>query len=162
MKMQHVLVTTDLSSEALRPCRDIAELARSQGARVTLLHVVPDVAAIPYGAPLAPPQSSPQLEARMAEARVQLAEQRGAFGDLPVALDVISGNDTAEAIADYATRNGVDLIALSTHGRTGFRHLVLGSVAEALLRHATVPTSRLRPCRTSPTPRRPGVKLDEG
>jgi nucleotide-binding universal stress UspA family protein len=42
-------------------------------------------------------------------------------------------------VVDYAQQNDVDLIAMSTHGRTGFRHLALGSVAEAIIRHATVP-----------------------
>jgi nucleotide-binding universal stress UspA family protein len=139
MKLDHILITTDLSSEALLPCEPVAELARSSGARITLLHVVTDVPGIPHGAPFAPPMSSPGLEKRVEEARREIATQSGAFGDMAVDLEVISGGDTGEAIADFAERAGVDLIALSSHGRSGFRHLVLGSVAEGVLRHASVP-----------------------
>ena len=45
----------------------------------------------------------------------------------------------AEAVTQYADTHDVDLIALTTHGRTGIRHLVLGSVAESILRHSHVP-----------------------
>ncbi|MCA9721025.1 MAG: universal stress protein, partial [Gemmatimonadetes bacterium] len=44
-----------------------------------------------------------------------------------------------QAIAEYARTHEVDLIAMSSHGRTGFRHLVLGSVSEAVIRHADRP-----------------------
>jgi len=140
MKIEHILVTTDLSSDALRACAPVAELAQSMGARITLLHVVPDLLAMPHGAALASPMSMPSLEDDMEDARPILEEQRSVFGaDVEVATEVISGSNTARSIAGYAEQNGVDLIALSTHGRTGFRHLALGSVAEAVLRHAPVP-----------------------
>lgn len=139
MKIDHILVTTDLSEEALRPCASIAELARMVDARITLLHVVQDLPGRPHAAPFAPPLSSPGLEKRLEEARGELEEQREAFGDVELKLDVISGDDVAAAVARYAEGFDVDVIAVSTHGRTGFRHLVLGSVAEALLRHSPVP-----------------------
>ena len=140
MKIDHVLVTTDLSPDALRPLKPIAALARSLGARVTLLHVVQDLSVLPHGAPLAPAISPPDLARELERGRRELQKQRDALGrDLVLELDVVSGNDTAQAIVDYAKEHRADMIALSTHGRTGFRHLVLGSVAEAVLRRSTVP-----------------------
>lgn len=140
MNIRHVLVTTDLSPDSLRPCEPIADLARRLGARITLLHVVQDLRVAPHGAPLAPGMSAPDLEREKESARRALEEQRSTFGaDLAVEPAVVSGNDTAQAIDDFAKKNGVDLIALSTHGRTGFRHLALGSVAEAVLRRSPVP-----------------------
>jgi len=139
MEIKHILVTTDLSQEALRPYAPIADLARSVGARITLLHVVPDLRALPHGAPTAPMLEDPGLPGRIEDARAMLDEQCVEFGDIPVNRVVITGADIALTIAEYAEENDVDLIAISTHGRTGFRRLVLGSVAEALLRHAAVP-----------------------
>ncbi|MBC8404794.1 MAG: universal stress protein [Planctomycetes bacterium] len=52
---------------------------------------------------------------------------------------MISGSNIGETVAEYANENDVDLITMSTHGRTGFRRLVLGSVAESILHYAHVP-----------------------
>lgn len=139
MEINHIVVATDLSEEAARPYPDVADIARARGSRVTILHVVEYVEALPHGAPLAPPLPSPDLERRLEEARQKLESQRVDFGDVPVKCDVIAGGNVAKAIAEYAERNHADMIAISTHGRSGFRHFVLGSVAEALLRHSTVP-----------------------
>lgn len=140
MQINHILVTTDLSEEALRPCASIAEIARNRGARITLLHVVEEAMSAPRGAPLAPPVTSADLADRMAFAREKIAEHGAAFGDdVPVTLDVISGGNMAATIGNYARENDVDMIAMSTHGRTGFRRMILGSVAEELLRKSPVP-----------------------
>ncbi len=139
MTIDHIVVTTDLSEEAARPFADVAEIARARGSRLTVLHVVDYVEALPRGAALAPPVASPDVERRIEQARKKMEAQKVDFGDVPVKCEVIAGGDIAEAIADYAVNNDADMIAISTHGRTGFRHFVLGSVAEALLRHSTVP-----------------------
>jgi nucleotide-binding universal stress UspA family protein len=140
MKVRHILLTSDLSAESQRPCKPIAELARQLGSRITLLHVVQELAVAAHGAPLAPPLRVGDIQKEIQRAQTVLQEQAAALGqDLEVKVDVITGTSTAEAIAQYARQHAVDLIALSTHGRTGLRHLVLGSVAEAVLRHAPVP-----------------------
>lgn len=104
-----------------------------------MLHVVGEQSALPHGAPFAPAISSPDLEKRMNAARVKLEEQAKAFEGFDVKMDIISGAKTAEVIGVYAMKHDVDMIAISTHGRTGFRALVVGSVAEALLRKSPVP-----------------------
>lgn len=140
MKIEHILVATDLSEAALVCCPPIGGLARSLGARMTILHVIGGHEAIPHGAPLAPalvePASSEQVEA----ARAKLEERLPAYGE-GVELNpvVISGGDAADEIVAYAEKHGADLIAMATHGRTGFRHMVLGSVTEEVVRKSTIP-----------------------
>ena len=56
-----------------------------------------------------------------------------------VSFDACAGNDTAEAICRYTEEQGADLIVVTTHGRRGLRRLVLGSVAEEVLRSTPVP-----------------------
>ena len=58
---------------------------------------------------------------------------------------LIQSGDPARTIADVAERQAVDVVAMATHGRTGLRRLVLGSVAEAVLRELTVPLFLVRP-----------------
>lgn len=140
MKIDHILLTTDLSPESLHPCKQVTELARATGARITLLHVVGDLPAIPYGAPLAPPQSSPGLDKAIEHARLALEDQRAALdSEVEIETAVVAGPKVFEAVAEYVEKHAIKLIALSTSGRTGFRHLALGSVAESILRHSKVP-----------------------
>lgn len=138
--MKHILVASDLSPESLRPCKTIVDLAAEWGAKVTLLHVVQDLKVAPHGAPLAPALSSPDLEKELKHAQLALEDQRAALdGEVPIEIAVIAAEKIPQAIDHYAEEHGADLIALSTHGRTGWRHLALGSVAEAVIRHSSVP-----------------------
>jgi len=138
--MKHILIASDLSPEALRPFELVFHMAKQWGAKVTLLHVVQDLIIAPHGAPLAPPISSPDLPAEMERAREALKEQQAHLGDgVEVNAVVISSDRIPAAINKYAEENEADLVAISTHGRTGWRHLALGSVAEAVLRHSHVP-----------------------
>jgi nucleotide-binding universal stress UspA family protein len=139
MKITHILVTSDLSAEALRPCKPIAALARAVGARITLLNVVEDLPVAPLGTPFEPVILAPDLSARVESARAHLEKHRDLFDGANVTVEVVTGVEAVYTIMDYAEKNDVDLIAMSTHGRTGFRRLVLGSIAEALLRRSTVP-----------------------
>jgi nucleotide-binding universal stress UspA family protein len=138
--MKHILVASDLSPESLRPCKTVVDLAAQWGAKITLLHVVQDLRVAPHGAPLAPPLSSPDLEQELKHAKLALEDQRAAMdGDVAIEVEVIAAEKIPQAISHFAEEHGVDLIALSTHGRTGWRHLALGSVAEAVIRHSNLP-----------------------
>ena len=140
MNLKHVLLTSDLSDESIRAFAPVAELARLSGAKVTLLHVVDDVPVPPAGAPLAPPLHAPDIEATAKAAHEKLeSECERLGGGIETAIDVRISTDPAHAIADAATELKADLVAISTHGRTGFRRLVLGSVAEGVVRHCHVP-----------------------
>lgn len=139
MRPQHILLLSDLSPESLRPTEPIAELARAIDARVTLLHIVEDAPIAPHGAPLAPRVSAPDTERQMHDAQIALDEQRTSIEGVEVTTKVVRGESVRDAVIQFAQQNDVDMIALSTHGRTGFRHLLLGSVAEAILRHSTTP-----------------------
>lgn len=140
MNLRHILLTTDLSEEARRAFRPVTALARESGARVTLYSVVLDLRVAPHGAPLAPPLSDPDVDRELELAREGLAAERQQLAaELSVDCVVEVAEDVPKAIARYAADHEVDLIALSTHGRTGFKRLFLGSVAEAVLHHAHVP-----------------------
>lgn len=58
---------------------------------------------------------------------------------------VIRFGDPAQEIVDFADTEAVNLVAMATHGRTGFAHVLLGSVAERVLRRLTIPVLMLRP-----------------
>lgn len=140
MKANRMLVTTDLSGEALRPFETVVAWAERLGMEITLLHVVEDVVLAPPDAPLPPAALAPSPPERLQQARRLLAREAKHLGSrVPLTLDVVFAADVPRTIAAYADEHEMALIALSTHGRTGFRRVVMGSVAENVIRHAHVP-----------------------
>jgi nucleotide-binding universal stress UspA family protein len=140
MPFRKILLTTDLSDESRRAFAPLAAFAKSQGASITVLHVVEDVPVLPHGAPTAPLQHSPEVSGREDAARTWLSEHLHDFPDGIIATtEIIRSAKVPQAIAEFAREGGFGLIAMSTHGRTGFRRMVLGSVAEQVVRHSEVP-----------------------
>ncbi len=138
--MSCIVLTTDFSEESTRPFAPVVALAKQLGLDIHLLHVVVDLKAIPHGAPLAPPQSSPDLSQELYEAQTKLDEFAKKLGnEVPVTSKVFAAEEVIEGICEYATEQKARYLALSSHGRSGIRHFILGSVAEAVVRQATVP-----------------------
>lgn len=140
MNISHILVATDLSPEAMSCVPSVTDLARSVDARITLLHVVESFEGIPHGSPFAPRVGPAENTKEIESAREKLEERRASYGtDIDIDVELVTGGDAAKEITSYADANNVDLIAVTTHGRTGVRRLALGSVAEAVIRHSRVP-----------------------
>ena len=160
MAFRHVLVPTDFSDPANHALRYAVEEAVLHGAKVTLLHVQPSepgtavyyvtgspasgleagrdvVACGPLGTT---PVSEPTVvlddysEAMLARLRDLVPE---AFRDT-WEVEVAVGHP-ADTIVRLARERNVDLIVMGTHGRTGLGHVVLGSVAEKVVRLASCP-----------------------
>jgi nucleotide-binding universal stress UspA family protein len=138
MDPKHILIPTDLSDVSLLPLARAPELLT--GRKVTLLTIVPALAIPAPASPFAPPLDMPDVTQRLEAARQGLEALRPR---LPEGADVdclaLAESSSGEAIARWASEHGVDLIVLSTHGRTGLKRLALGSVAETVLRHSLVP-----------------------
>ncbi len=139
-----ILVPLDGSTPAEAILPDVLELATLHRAEVMLLRV-----ALAHRFP-GVNQTDAQVHA-VEEAETYLAdvERRVAAGGIKVSRAVRYGQ-AAEEILDHAQSRSADLIAMSTHGRSGIRRWVLGSVAEAVLRAAPVPVLLL--CAKPPAP----------
>ncbi|MEZ6014157.1 MAG: universal stress protein [Planctomycetota bacterium] len=138
MDPKHILFPTDLSDLSLRPVERAPELFL--GRKVTFMTVVSQVSIPAPASPFAPPLAAPDIGARLDAARQALEALRARLpADADVDCLALASGSAGEVIASWAHEHGVDLIVLSTHGRTGLRRLALGSVAEAVLRHARVP-----------------------
>ena len=137
-----IVVTTDFSPDAKRAYAETAQIAKGLGGSILLVNVVENMTLPMHGAPFAPPQEDPELGKHVAEAEAKLEQEKTNFGgDVPVTTlaHVASEPTIAEAVVACAKKHDAQLIALSTHGRTGLRRLVLGSVAESIVRHSTCP-----------------------
>ncbi len=132
---RHVLVTTDLSA-ASEPAFDAAAaLARRVQARVTLLNVI-DLAGL--GDSWALRESLVRLERDFrVEVRPRLERLcESVFKDLPLQVAFLEGMGAADTICRYAREHEVDMIAIATHGRTGVKRFLVGSVAERVVQRA--------------------------
>jgi universal stress protein A len=162
MVYRHILVPTDFSPAAHRALGYACEEATQHQAKLTLLHVLQHhpatevyyVKAAPqsgtgyteFGEKLpAFPPSAPETIRRdyHEEARVQLHDLVPASFTGTWEVQVTAG-DPAEDIVRTAAELDVDLIVMATHGRTGLSHILLGSVAEKVLRHAPCPVLTVR------------------
>lgn len=137
----HILTTTDFSPAAEPGLDMAASLAEQLGAKVTLIHVF-DPAPFAYIATRggAAEQYANEREIEDAIGRELERQQQEKLARLPdSAIEAIAGHDAADAIRTYAEQHGVDMIVLSSHGRTGLAHFLIGSVAEKLLRRSPCP-----------------------
>ncbi len=139
--IRHILITLDGSAKS-REILDYARtLAHLHDARLTLLRVIP-----PHY-PLSSPFTSHAahqfqgLESEEAVVRRGLEEEGEALRKegFQVKVKVETGIHPADGILDFARANEVDLIAMATHGRGGVARLVLGSVADKVLRGGAPP-----------------------
>jgi nucleotide-binding universal stress UspA family protein len=137
MTIQHILVPVDFSGYAEQALAYAIELARKLSARLTLLHVV-NMMPISVGDGIALPYSYIQeLEAEV-QRGMETYRQRVQDAGLEGTILVESGMPF-QRIVDVARDQHVDLIVMGTQGRTGLAHLLLGSVAEKVVRLAPCP-----------------------
>ena len=142
-----ILVPLDGSplSEAVLP--QVSALAKCSDAEVILLRVIPTpIYDLVFGSTTTLPlQANPEYDTRtLAEAYLDRVMTEHFPGNGGVRLEVIGGF-SADVILEYAAGEGVDLIAMSTHGRSGISRLFLGSVAAEVVQDSHLPVLLVRP-----------------
>lgn len=130
MKRDMILVPVDFSEPSVNAIHDALELAGESG-KVRLLHVLPPLESISPGVVWGDVSNTSRERHVREYARTFLATH--GFGDL--VFDVRIG-PPGPTIADYAADSETDLIVISSHGYHGLKRILLGSVAEAVIRHA--------------------------
>jgi nucleotide-binding universal stress UspA family protein len=135
--IKSILVPTDFSPASDIAFRYAVDLAVTQTSAVHVIHVVDDAnlaAAYPDGLYVGPPGLREQLIAESNRRLQPMVALCAAAGVAATSETVVGG--PARMIADVARRRASDLIVMGTHGRSGFAHLMLGSVAERVVRTA--------------------------
>jgi nucleotide-binding universal stress UspA family protein len=145
MKIKRVLVPVDFSSSSLRALEFAVDFVKPFKAELALmfavepiLYVVPD-----YGGAQSAAMAD-ALEAQRRTARTELARLERRYAKRGIKLrTLLETGRASQAIADAAKRLKADLIVMSTHGRTGVSHLLMGSVTERVVRTAACPVLTL-------------------
>ena len=142
-KLTKILVPIDFSDCSKKALRYAVPLAKQFGATITLLHVVhvnysagPEFGAIDF--PLIEADLRKSAEKQLGQLAATEIQQQAVAQTL-----VRIGQEVAE-IVDSARKLKSDLIIISTHGRTGLKHVFMGSVAENVVRRATCPVLVVR------------------
>ena len=146
MKLKRILFPTDFSRCADQALTHAVYLAEKYQAALHLLHVVtlfedqPDVLSDEFAETEALVK---KLETK-AEIELQNVANTNSSDDMEIVTNQKRAISAAPAILEYASKNGIDLIVMGTHGRRGIEHLLLGSAAEEVVRLAECPVFTIR------------------
>jgi nucleotide-binding universal stress UspA family protein len=141
LTFRNILHLTDFSSCSGAALTWAMGMARAEETKVAVLHVVvPD--ALTYMTPDSPARSL-DIQEKWAQGEMQRIEER--LADLRHDTIVARGKDVWSAVEPKLKQLQSDLIVLGTHGRTGLRKILMGSVAERILRSSAVPVMTVGP-----------------
>ena len=135
-RISRILVATDFSLQASNALRSARSLAEAFGAKLILLHVIDVLTEIGFAMAGTDPFQLLREEAdkRMGELKALI----------PDAETIVCEASPRPAIVDAALELNCPMIVMGTHGRSGLEHLLLGSVAEYVVRHSKVPVLTVR------------------
>ena len=147
LQLRRILLPTDFSGCGNFALPYAAAIARAAKAKVICIHVVePIVPAVGYtglAEPMPIADMSEQLEDSAERELPRLIDCEDLHGlDIE---EVIVHGDAAAEIVRVAAEHEVDLIVISSHGRTGLGRMIFGSTAEAVVRHASCPVLVVKP-----------------
>jgi len=145
---QHIMVPLDGSevAECVLPHAESLAMGRDVG-RVTVVRVIPRLHLYGGVESRFSPEERQRLEAdSMDIAKKYLAKivKRLKAKGIHAESEVLLGGQVVDELVDYAEKNGVDLVILATHGRSGVSRWVWGSVADRILRSVSVPVLMVR------------------
>ena len=136
-----ILHPTDFSAPSEHAFHLACALARDQRARLVALHILERPVIVYSGVAMAPPISLPVDQVKAL--RAQLEQLQSPFPGIEVEHRLLEG-DPVTAILQVADDLKCDLIVMGTHGRTGLGRLLIGSVAEQVLRNAKCPVLAMK------------------
>jgi nucleotide-binding universal stress UspA family protein len=147
LPVKNIIAPTDFSQPSYEALAAASELALHFGAELCVIHVVPALPALPPDPNFVfkVPEYEQALHADAVANLRKLAE--GTVKKGIRTRTMVGHGDAGSEIVRIAQSEGADLIVLATHGTTGWRHLVFGSVAERVVRLAHCPVLSIRASR---------------
>lgn len=142
IQIRRIVCPTDFSPTAAHAVDYAAEMARTFGAELTLLHVVPEMnyPLRSFGMASAFPHLREELHKRADD---ELQKEKARIQNAKVNT-VLRDGEAHTLVLECAKSMGADLIVMGTHGHTGIRHALLGSTAEKVVRLSECPVLTVR------------------
>lgn len=148
-RMQRILVPVDYSPGSAQALKQAAELAMTLGARLDVVHVWDRPNFVPSETLVESGEGGRRSLGELIRENAELemveflqANRPASAGDVP-SHRLLSGEPASTLLAELE-RGEHDLVVVGTHGRTGLKHLLLGSLAEKLVRYSNVPVLTVR------------------
>ncbi|MFB6136587.1 MAG: universal stress protein [Halobacteriaceae archaeon] len=139
---ERILVPTDGSAGTRRAVEHAVDLAAAHGATIHAVYVV-NTASFASLSMEASWEGVSEMLQHEGEAALDEVEEAAEGRGVPVERVILEGTPSREIVA-YADREGCDLVVMGTHGRGGIDRLLLGSVAERIVRTSDVPVLTVR------------------
>jgi nucleotide-binding universal stress UspA family protein len=145
--VRRISLPTDFSDPSRNALEWALVVARQFGASLHVVHVLPESLVAPPVNPVIPTgpipatPTSPQELLEAIQPRMQEIVTRCRDLAVPTESQIVQqvGDAVYRAVVDAALANGSDIIVVGTHGRSGLKRFLLGSVAEGVMRHAPIP-----------------------
>ena len=136
---KHIIIAVDLSEANAEILKEAFDFANHMQAKVTLVSIITMyVDYLHSDMSLLPTQWEEIYERQKAHAQSELQKIKDTNNGLEITIYTTVGNPKFD-ILEYAKQAHADYIVMGTHGRTGLTHVVLGSTAEYVIRHAPIP-----------------------
>ncbi len=145
IEIRKILAPTDFSAHAAKALRYACSLAERLNAELHLLHVLSDIIPAspePLLTPVITPEFYRESQAQSLSALEKVIEP--SWGKPALVKSSVRWGDVVEEVTNEAREQAVDLVVIATHGRTGLSHVLLGSVAERIVREAPCPVLTIR------------------
>jgi nucleotide-binding universal stress UspA family protein len=147
--VKKILAPIDFSVHSMEAMRGAMELAKDVGAEVHLMHVIAPhhhFLPLPLGSNAEQSRELAREAAMIQQAEEELARiKKDDFGDSKKVITFAVVGPPVQKLCEYAKEQAIDLILMSTHGRTGGDFILMGSVAEKVVRNAPCSVLIFRP-----------------
>ncbi|MGY5148085.1 MAG: universal stress protein [Candidatus Nitrosopumilus sp. bin_7KS] len=137
--MKNILVPFDGSGYSQKAFEKALEIAEKFESKLTVMTVLQSKLSDSAGISLERLQEIQDEEEDTATVMLKKLEEQANSKKIPFSIAIIHNPSSSDGIVAFAGKNNVDLIVMGSHGRTGFRKMVLGSVANGVVGHAKCP-----------------------
>jgi nucleotide-binding universal stress UspA family protein len=141
---KQILCPVDFDQNSAHALSEAAALALNGGGKLLVLHVV-QINPLVYQGAAEGVAGGEMLEAQLEFARQQVEQMLAEIPQKMKRTVIVEVGEPGERILDTERKFDADLVVMATHGRRGIKHLVLGSVAERIVRESSVPVLTIRP-----------------
>ena len=133
--MKKILVPFDGSGYSEKAYEQALEIAEKFESELTVMTVIQSKISDSSGMSLTRMQEIQDEEEDVATSMLKKLEYRATVKNIPFSIKIVHNPSSSEAIVGYADGHDIDLVVMGSHGRTGFRKIVLGSVASGVVGH---------------------------
>ncbi|QDI89345.1 universal stress protein [Candidatus Nitrosopumilus sp. SW] len=137
--MEKILVPFDGSGYSQKAFEKALEISEKFESKLVVVTVLQSKVSDSAGISLERMQEIQEEEKDTATVMLKKLEDKANAKNIPFSMEIIHNPSPSDGIVTFADKNKVDLIVIGSHGRTGFRKIVLGSVANGVLAHAKCP-----------------------